>query len=81
MTPQQLRAWRDEMDWTQPEAAQRLGLAERTYRYLEEGTTSTGGKRDAVPLYIELAIAELRRRHAPPVPIPDSPKDARTRAR
>lgn len=34
MTPQELRAWRDAMGWTQKEAAQQLGTTKTTiYRY------------------------------------------------
>jgi transcriptional regulator with XRE-family HTH domain len=63
MTPQELRAWRLSLGWSQPQAATALGMATRSYRYLEAGETSTRASRREVPVAIELATHELTRRH------------------
>jgi transcriptional regulator with XRE-family HTH domain len=64
MTPQELRAWRGSLGWSQLQAAEALGLALRFYRYLEAGETS-GGARPNIPRPIELATCELTRRELP----------------
>lgn len=62
MTPEELRAWRDRLKWSQSAAAKALGMALRSYKYMEAGTTSIGNPRPVVPRYIELATYELTRR-------------------
>jgi DNA-binding XRE family transcriptional regulator len=59
MTPQQLKEWRAVLGWSQQTAADRLGVTLRTYKYFESAVTSSGRRRDVVPLYIELATREL----------------------
>jgi DNA-binding XRE family transcriptional regulator len=56
MTPQQLKAWRDELGWSQWKLAKRLGVHRRTISAWEHG-------RQMSPPFLGLALAELRRRH------------------
>jgi hypothetical protein len=62
VTPQELREWRVGLNWSTRLAAEKLGVAERTYKYYEQASTSAGNARDDIPLYIELAVAEVTRR-------------------
>lgn len=52
MTPADLRAWRAAMGYTQPQAAQALGVSLRTIKAWEGGET-------AVPAIVPLACAAL----------------------
>lgn len=55
MTPQELRAWRTAMGWTQAEAAQQLGTTKTTvYRYETARRT--------IPAHIEKTTALLAER-------------------
>ena len=62
LTPAELREWRLSLDWSTRRAADELGVSERTYKYLEQGSTSAGKLRPEIPRHIELAVAELTRR-------------------
>lgn len=62
MTPSELREWREGLGWSTRLAAEKLGIAERTYKYYEQGESSYGTPRPEVPLRIELAVAEVARR-------------------
>jgi transcriptional regulator with XRE-family HTH domain len=60
MKPNDLKAWRDRLGWTQAVAADCLGVTPQHYRKLESGR---------VPLarVYELACAELSRKNKSPV--------------
>jgi DNA-binding transcriptional regulator YiaG len=52
MTPADMRAWRSAMDYTQPQAAQALGVSLRTVKSWESGFA-------APPAFLALACAAL----------------------
>lgn len=37
MTKEQLKGWREHMEWTKAEAAERLGMTQNAYRAMENG--------------------------------------------
>ena len=61
VTPSELRQWRLSFNWSTRQAAEELGIAERAYKYLEQGVTSAGNSREQIPRYIELATAAIAR--------------------
>ena len=56
VSSEMLRAWRKEMGMTQLQAAQKLGVAHRTYRYWE---SDTDPRRPEHPKIIRLALRAL----------------------
>lgn len=54
MTPEQLKAWRDHMQWTQQQAADKLGITVKNYWAHEAGHSKLG-----IPTTIALACAAL----------------------
>ena len=59
MTPAKLIQWRENLGWSQTDAADALGISFRAYRYLEAGVTSRARSLKFVPKLTELACAEL----------------------
>lgn len=57
MTGKQFIKWREALGWNQSDAAKHLGCARNTIIAYEAG-------RSSIPLYIELACAELSRAQA-----------------
>ena len=57
MTPHSLTAWRKALRWSQAEAAGRLGVSPRLYRYFEAGTRD--GRPVMIPKHVRLACAAL----------------------
>ncbi len=53
-----LKAWRHVRGWTQAELADALGYKQRQIAYFEHGERP-------IPPVVELALAELSRRHEP----------------
>jgi transcriptional regulator with XRE-family HTH domain len=60
MIPDDLRAIRLDLGWTQDAAAEHLGVNLRTYRYYEAGETSSGTQLARVPKAIALAMLAQR---------------------
>lgn len=56
MTSEQLKAWRNELGWSQWKLAKMLRVHRRTISAWEHG-------RQASPPFLGLALAELRRRY------------------
>ena len=56
MTPSELRAIRNRLGWSQTEAADRLGVSFRSYRYTEQGVNAHGKPQPAVPRALALAM-------------------------
>lgn len=54
MTPEQLKAWRERMQWTQQQAADKLGITVKNYWAHEAGQSKLG-----IPRTIALACAAL----------------------
>lgn len=63
MTPADMRAWRSAMDYTQPQAAQALGVSLRTIKAWEAGFA-------APPAFLGLACAALSDRQGPWMVVP-----------
>ena len=62
MTPAKLIQWRENLGWSQTDAADALGISFRAYQYLEAAVTSRGRPIKFIPKLTELACAELARR-------------------
>lgn len=58
MTKDEFRAWRDRLGLSQVDAALKLDMGRRQVQKYEAGEA-------AIPYVVELACAELERRHAP----------------
>jgi hypothetical protein len=56
MTPGELQTLRERLGWSAEEAAARLDMSYRSYRYTEEGTNAHGKPLVEVPLTVELAM-------------------------
>jgi transcriptional regulator with XRE-family HTH domain len=59
MTPDELRAIRSSLGWTQAETAEHFGMSHRGYTYIEQGTTSAGNVALVVPPPIALAMLSI----------------------
>lgn len=59
MTPSDLKAWRQARGLIQRDAGALLGMAKRTYHYLEAGETRGGAKLATIPRQAELALKGL----------------------
>ena len=59
MTGKQLREWRNKMGWTQPFAAQKLGVCVASVQSYERGTRSDKDKPIVIPLLVALACSAL----------------------
>jgi len=60
VTPEEFRAWRRRMGWTQAEAARQLGISRRHVVSLEQGRHADG-RAATIERYTELACAALER--------------------
>lgn len=56
MTPSELREIRHQLDWSQTEAAERLGVSFRSYKYTEQGVNAHGRPQPAVPKAMAVAM-------------------------
>jgi DNA-binding XRE family transcriptional regulator len=56
----ELRGIRTELGWSVREAAERLGVTPRTYRYYESGVSSSGRPAPAVPRTVAIAMLAFR---------------------
>jgi len=59
MTPDDFKAWREDMGWTQKEAGRQLGLSTRNIIRIEQGVNSAGKPMD-ISRTIQLATHALR---------------------
>lgn len=59
MTPEEFKAWRESMGWTQKEAGRQLGLSTRNIIRIEQGVNSAGKPMD-ISRAIKLATHALR---------------------
>jgi transcriptional regulator with XRE-family HTH domain len=60
MTANELKQWREAMALPQTSAARRLDVNIRTYRYYEQGVTSSGTPLDRIPRAVALAALALK---------------------
>jgi transcriptional regulator with XRE-family HTH domain len=84
MTPKELLEHRKDLDWSQQQTADRLGVTLRTYEYYEKGITSSGTELKQVPKSVAaamLAYIFARRLEELHVPPKAEPKPARARTR
>lgn len=65
MTPDQLRLWRDHMQWTQQQASDALGITRANY-----GAYEVGKKKLGIPHMMTLACANLAAGLGPWQPTP-----------
>jgi hypothetical protein len=63
MTPAELIQWRENLAWSQTDAARELGISFRAYQCLEAVVTSRGRPIEFIPKLTGLACAELARQH------------------
>jgi len=59
MTPEQFKSWRDEMGFTQAEAAEALGVSKGTVRNYEIGARREDGRAVVIPKTVALACAAV----------------------
>ena len=65
MTAEELRAWRARYRLSRRALAAELEMSESRLVDYERGESRTQGRSGAIPRVVELALAELGRRHAP----------------
>lgn len=59
MTPQQFKAWRQKLEYTQSKAAEKLGVTRQQISNYERGHKDKGQTSVVIPRYIELACMAL----------------------
>ena len=59
LTPEQFKAWRTRMGWSQEHAAQRLGIGKSTVQLYERGHRAEDRRLIEIPLNIALACIAL----------------------
>ncbi len=76
MTPSDIKAWREAMQYTHRQAAEALGVQLVSYQRMERGADFASGKPVSIDLRTALACAALAA-GLPPWPAPAAPRRTR----